>query len=651
MNAYTVADKMCEASIGPTQGQLDDIMRIIEEVMNAYVDIDTFEQEANKRMAEEGYPIRFDRRDELLNQNHAPGRVGEDAMVLMPPQFFSLDMLRHVISHEGVHVFQMAAAERKGKAAEMFKSSHDRMIKPGGHYDRDAYYTDKHEVMAHARSLIDKYRAQRMNKRQALQQLRTDPSAGRVHREQRKRFLKNAYNYAQDLPEAADPDDPDSYLKRLKMDRRCRHCGRRELSLLNAEQARLSGLRSDIEIWQCEFCGRLANTPPIVAETSAPDEHSDEINIGKGFRLSVDMNSMVLYNRLGKPCGSLYWQQHSAGGQVIELEHMEVDCPNRGLGETMLKEFVRIVRQQHPAARYVRGSATSLGIVRLLRRVFGPEVRETDLFKLPARAPDDWVYARNAATVKYRIPESADPDDVNPLEYAMGSIDPLFAALANLGFEYDAGDRMSLKLPHQRLIHVYAKNQWSPKYIAELWFIGGHARTGTDKVERKNAASILQHVEQWIATYRGIAEAADPDEFDPQSYIDSTPLHRIGRPKLDEFTTSYAACALWSTNDNSDPETGGEPMDRNYDIDDIEDDTLWDMVDDCVNFRQQHAELLERSGLSDERAGFCFWLSRNGHGSGFFDEGTEVDDELQAAAEVFGNVDFEVSDEGTIYAL
>lgn len=588
MNAYTVADKLCEASVGPTQGQLDDIMRIIEEVMNEHADMDDFEQVANKRMAEEGYPIRFDRRDELLNHNHAPGRVGEDAMVLMPPHIFSLDMLRHVISHEGVHVFQMAAAERKGKAAEMFKSAHDRMMLPGGGYDKNAYFTDKHEVMAHARSLIDKYRAQRMSKRQALQQLRTDPSAGRIHREQRQRFLKNAYNYAQELPES---------------------------------------------------------------------EHSEEINIGNGFRLSIDQNSMVLHNRFGKPCGALYWRQHSAGGKVIELEHMEVDQPNRGLGEIMLREFVKAVRQQYPSASHVRSSATSMGIVRLLRRVFGPEVKNTDLFKLPDLAPDDWVYARNASTVKYRLPkvqETADPDDVNPLDYAIGSIDPLFVQLSEIGFVYDGDDRMSLNLGgYSRVVHVYAPCIGSSKYIGELWFITPTHQSKLVTVRRTRPAVMLRIVNQWIKTYayKAIAEAQDPDEFDPQEYLDSTPLHGFGRPSLDEFTTAYAICALWSTHDNSDPNTGGEPMDQNYSISDIEDATLWQMVDDCKKFRETYAELLAQSGLADEQAGHDFWLSRNGHGSGFFDEGTEVDDELQAAAKTFDEVNLEVSDEGTVYAM
>lgn len=473
MNADTVADKLCEASIGPTQGQLDDIMRVIEEVMDAYVDIDTFEQEANKRMAEEGYPIRFDRRDELLNKNHAPGRVGEDAMVLMPPQIFGLEILRHVISHEGVHVFQMAAAERKGKAAEMFQSSDKRMMGPGGVYDRNAYYTDKHEVMAHARSLIDKYRAQRMNRGQALQQLRTDPSAGRVHREQRKRFLKNAYNYAQDLPEAADPDDPDAFLKRL-------HPNWRKIS-------------------HVRDCHRY---------------YVDEVG-----RIAVADDSIVWQNR--------------------------------------------------------------------------PDTCEDGLLLLNSEQPIKRYQGREYKTY-YSLPV---------IQHRAG---------------YSAGAA------------VAASISANEKEFLDLW----------------------PHLEQRGFQIEGqVQEAADPDELDPQRYIDSTPLHRIGRPKLDEFTRSYAACALWSSNDNSDPETGGEPMDRNYDIDDIEDETLWDMVDDCANFRQQHAGLLEQSGLSDDRAGFCFWLSRCGHGSGFFDEGTEVDDELQEAAEVFGNVDLEVSDEGTIYAL
>ena len=46
-------------------------------------------------------------------------------------------------------------------------------------------------------------------------------------------------------------------------------------------------------------------------------------------------------------------------------------------------------------------------------------------------------------------------------------------------------------------------------------------------------------------------------------------LHRT----LDAFTLAYVTCALWSTYDNAD-ESGGRPLDDNFDESDIADETL-----------------------------------------------------------------------------
>lgn len=96
-------------------------------------------------------------------------------------------------------------------------------------------------------------------------------------------------------------------------------------------------------------------------------------------------------------------------------------------------------------------------------------------------------------------------------------------------------------------------------------------------------------------------------------------LDSFNLAKLDTFTRAYIACALWSSTDNAD-ESGGEPLDKNYDAEDIAPDTLARMIRDCEAFQYQHVGALIGSELSDDRAGHDFWLNRNGHGSGFWDE-------------------------------
>ena len=121
-------------------------------------------------------------------------------------------------------------------------------------------------------------------------------------------------------------------------------------------------------------------------------------------------------------------------------------------------------------------------------------------------------------------------------------------------------------------------------------------------------------------------------------------------PKLDAFTSAYIEAALWSTNDESD-DSGGEPLDKNYGPEDIAPETMELIVEDCADFQERYAALLSESGITDDRAGLCFWLSREGHGSGYFDEDTideEFQDPLQEAAKSYGSFDLTV-DDGVIY--
>jgi hypothetical protein len=127
--------------------------------------------------------------------------------------------------------------------------------------------------------------------------------------------------------------------------------------------------------------------------------------------------------------------------------------------------------------------------------------------------------------------------------------------------------------------------------------------------------------------------------------------------KLDSFTQAYITCALWSSNDESN-ESGGNPMDQNYSPEDIAPECLARIVEDCKQFQADNAELLSKytGEFSAEQAGHDFWLSRNGHGAGFFDrvsnghELEETCDKLQEIARKFGEFDLYIGDDGKIYA-
>ena len=127
--------------------------------------------------------------------------------------------------------------------------------------------------------------------------------------------------------------------------------------------------------------------------------------------------------------------------------------------------------------------------------------------------------------------------------------------------------------------------------------------------------------------------------------------------KLDKFTQAYIECALWSSSD-TDPGTGKMvDLDSEYSIDDIPDHDLQLMIDDCLQFQNENYEtMLELPEPANpeynsiEYCGHDFWLSRNGHGTGFFDRGYEdLGNKLQSAAESFGEVNLLIADNGELF--
>lgn len=117
------------------------------------------------------------------------------------------------------------------------------------------------------------------------------------------------------------------------------------------------------------------------------------------------------------------------------------------------------------------------------------------------------------------------------------------------------------------------------------------------------------------------------------------------------FTLAYIECALWSSCDE-----GGTPLDRGYDVSDIHPDTLAAMAKDCADF----LEMESRDGRTaaemvpcNSRGGHDFWLTRNGHGAGFWDRpdvyGKDEAEELSSLARGMGSVDLYVGDDGMIH--
>lgn len=124
---------------------------------------------------------------------------------------------------------------------------------------------------------------------------------------------------------------------------------------------------------------------------------------------------------------------------------------------------------------------------------------------------------------------------------------------------------------------------------------------------------------------------------------------------LNSMTKQYLETALWAETDESD-ESGGEPLDNNYSLYDIDPESIVGAKKDCDAFYEKAQEkigdVISEIDLTD--LGHDFWLTRNGHGAGFFDGdydefGDTVGDDLTQVAKEFGEVYIYVGDDGKLY--
>ncbi len=144
---------------------------------------------------------------------------------------------------------------------------------------------------------------------------------------------------------------------------------------------------------------------------------------------------------------------------------------------------------------------------------------------------------------------------------------------------------------------------------------------------------------------------------------DMYPNATFKAPALTPFLEAYMTAALWSTTHTIDPinpddeDAEGETrnLDDDFSILDIHPDTVKEMAKDCAKFQTENRLHLlaayKREGYTESSAGHDFWLTRNGHGVGFWDRGLGVvGDTLTAAAKQFKECNLCIGDDNKIHA-
>ncbi len=85
----------------------------------------------------------------------------------------------------------------------------------------------------------------------------------------------------------------------------------------------------------------------------------------------------------------------------------------------------------------------------------------------------------------------------------------------------------------------------------------------------------------------------------------------------------------------------------------LADDTRLDLEADCRSFWRRYGCYIEATDMSPEQAGDDFWLTRNGHGAGFWDgdwDHTPYAEMLTKGSEAYGPFETYAGDDGLIYA-
>ena len=110
---------------------------------------------------------------------------------------------------------------------------------------------------------------------------------------------------------------------------------------------------------------------------------------------------------------------------------------------------------------------------------------------------------------------------------------------------------------------------------------------------------------------------------------------------LEQFVTAYIVAMLWSSNE------GDTPLDVLFNLNSVTGEDLSRITNECGDFIDNYGHLLDGRW---ELAGHDFWMTRAGHGCGFWDgDWSEHGDELTEACKKYDNCEPYVGDDGKLY--
>ncbi len=135
-------------------------------------------------------------------------------------------------------------------------------------------------------------------------------------------------------------------------------------------------------------------------------------------------------------------------------------------------------------------------------------------------------------------------------------------------------------------------------------------------------------------------------------------LNNFTTDEITEFVKHYLVAALWSSTYSTDDDPQGnhpKPIDDDYDVDDVAEESVYSAREDCLDFINECTKAgidLKNTELFPQRSiewsviaqhGHDLWLTRNGHGAGFWDRGYgEVGDKVSNIARAMKECNIDV---------
>ena len=157
-----------------------------------------------------------------------------------------------------------------------------------------------------------------------------------------------------------------------------------------------------------------------------------------------------------------------------------------------------------------------------------------------------------------------------------------------------------------------------------------------------------------LAAIKAIADQYEVCGCCGEEFVDGTPLEVYLCADCDGYNDaindaieSYIETALWSSVDEN-----GDPLDKNYSTEDVAPNSIASMKADVRSFLSAAIAKFgsfDAIGLSPERFGHDFWLTRNYHGAGFWDEGIDAGAELTKMAHAEGSSNITLWDDGKLH--